>query len=150
MLLAAGSAPVLDIDGTLLVQLALFLTLMAILNPLLFKPWLAVRERRAAAIDGALARAAELRERADALSADYSTKMTAIRDEALTMRSVERREVEATRQQTVADARVEAAAHLERERAKFATQSVEAREILLSRVDELAQQVANKILRRAS
>ena len=47
-------APVVDIDGTFFVQGALFLLLMAILWPLLFKPWLETQARRAEAIDGAL------------------------------------------------------------------------------------------------
>ena len=59
-LLVASSAPVIDFDGTAYVQLGIFLVLMAVLHPLLFKPWLETRERRVTSIAGAVAEADRL------------------------------------------------------------------------------------------
>ncbi|MCA9719908.1 MAG: ATP synthase F0 subunit B [Myxococcales bacterium] len=148
--LASGSAPVVDIDGTMWIQLGTFLLLMFILQPLLFKPWLETRQRRIEAIDGALESATALRERADAVQHQYDTQKAEAERAALELRSHERREAETTRQQALTEARAEAAHHLETAREQIAKQGAVARESLQRRVDELAQHVANKILRRAS
>lgn len=148
--LASGSAPVVDIDGTMFIQLGIFLLLMALLHPLLFKPWLETRKRRIESIDGALESATALREQADAVQHKYDTQKDAAEREALELRSKQRREAEHERQQALTAARAEASQHLEAARAQITEQGAAARESLRKRVDELAQQVANKILRRAS
>src|SRR5215471_14265253 len=50
--LAAGH-PLIDIDGTVIVQFVLFLVLFAVSNRFLFQPYLRLRERRTAGIEGA-------------------------------------------------------------------------------------------------
>jgi len=50
--LAAGH-PLIDVDGTVVVQFVLFLALFAVANRFLFQPYLALRERRRAGIEGA-------------------------------------------------------------------------------------------------
>ena len=53
----AGGHPLIDIDATVIVQLVLFLVLFVVANRLLFQPYLKLRERRRAGIEGARARA---------------------------------------------------------------------------------------------
>jgi F-type H+-transporting ATPase subunit b len=150
IVLASGAAPVVDIDGTMFIQLGIFLVLMALLHPLLFKPWLETQARRAVEIDGAFKRADGLRERADGVLADYKAKKRAIEQEALEAASVSRRSDEGARQERLATARAEATAYVETERVRIAKEGASARAALQGRVDELAQHVANKLLRRAS
>ena len=52
--------PLIDVDGTLFVQFALFLIMFAIGNAFLFQPYLKLRERRKQGIDGARAEAEQM------------------------------------------------------------------------------------------
>ena len=62
----ASGHPLIDIDLTAVVQFGLFLLVYVIANKLLFQPYLALRERRKAGIDGARAEAERMTATADA------------------------------------------------------------------------------------
>jgi F-type H+-transporting ATPase subunit b len=141
--------PVVDIDNTIFVQGGIYLLLVAVLNPLLFKPWLAAQARRTTAIDGAFEKAAKLREDAETLGAQYDEKLAAARDRALELRSMARRQEEATQADKLAGVRQETTAHLEKERARLGKEATDARAALSGRVDELAREIASKVLGRA-
>lgn len=142
--------PVVDIDGTLYIQLGIFLLLVLVLGPLLFKPWLEAQERRKAAIEGALAQSRSMRSDADALAKDYDQRLEVAREKAHGVRSEARREEETAQAAKLAAAREEANTGLARERERIATETAAAREALGARVDELADTIANKLLGRAS
>src|SRR5688572_4030548 len=80
--LASGAHPLIDLDLTAVVQFALFLVLFLITNTLLFKPYLALRERRRAGIDGAKAEAERMTAQADARLADYQKQLSIARNRA--------------------------------------------------------------------
>lgn len=142
--------PVVDIDATIFVQGGIFIALVLVLKPVLFTPWLEAQAKRVASIDGAFDKASSLRTEADELSSDYDAKLAAARDEALTMRSHMRREEEATQAKTLATARANAGKELEENRARIAAETDKAREALGGKVDELANQITQKVLGRAS
>lgn len=142
--------PVVDIDGTLYIQLGIFLGLVVVLGPLLFKPWLAAQERRTAAVEGALAQSRSMRGEADALAKDYDERLEQAREKAHGVRSDARRQEEAAQALELAAAREDASTTLQRERERIASETAAAREALGSRVDELADTIANKLLGRAS
>src|ERR1051326_2031322 len=79
--LGAGH-PLIDIDGTVFVQFALFLILFFIANKLLFQPYLRRRERRREGIDGAREEAQKRTAQADAKLADYEKQLAVARDRA--------------------------------------------------------------------
>src|SRR5437868_9777708 len=79
--LAAGH-PLIDIDLTVFVQFGLFLLLFLVANKLLFQPYLALRERRRAGIDGARAEADRMTAQADAKLADYEKQLAIARNRA--------------------------------------------------------------------
>jgi F-type H+-transporting ATPase subunit b len=142
--------PVVDIDGTLYIQLGIFLGLVVVLGPLLFKPWLEAQERRRTAIEGALTQSRSMRSDADALAKDYDQRLELAREQAHVVRSDARRQEEAAQAAKLAAAREEAGASLQRERERIASETATAREALGARVDELADTIANKLLGRAS
>src|SRR5215510_5797233 len=78
----ASGHPLIDIDGTVFVQFGLFLVLFVVARSLLFKPYLALRERRKAGIEGARAEAERMTAQADAKLADYEKQFAAARDRA--------------------------------------------------------------------
>jgi F-type H+-transporting ATPase subunit b len=142
------AAPVVDIDGTIFVPAAIFSGLMIVLKPLLFDPWLRTQDRRVEAIDGSIARAKQLRIEADEMAKDHDARLTAARERASDLRAKERHEEEAAQERRLAEVRATATAELERERGRIAAQAESARASLRGRVDELAKDVASKLLGR--
>jgi len=148
IILASAAAPVVDIDGTIFIQAGIFLLLMAVLYPTLFKPWLATRERREGAITGTLQAADELRAEAERVGADYDSRIADVRGRAAAVRSEAVKAGEAERARRLADSRTAAGTDLQALRDRLATQSEAARATLSARIDELANDIAAKILGR--
>ncbi|HLT39112.1 MAG TPA: hypothetical protein VK034_22665 [Enhygromyxa sp.] len=148
--LASESLPVVDIDNTIFLQALLFLFLLAVLNFLLFKPWLEIKERRAKRIGGALEDAAELRERAAASERDYAARLVKARDQAMGIRSDRRREAEEREAEIVNVARRDAAASLESRKAMLSGEVEQARAELEGRVESLARDITTQVLGRSA
>jgi F-type H+-transporting ATPase subunit b len=142
--------PVVDIDGTLYLQLGIFLALVFILGPLLFKPWLAAQARRTEAVDGALAQSKAMRTQADDLARDYDQRLELAREKAQVVRSDAHREEALVQAAKLTTVRSDANASLARERERIAAEATTAREALGARVDELADTITAKLLGRAS
>jgi F-type H+-transporting ATPase subunit b len=150
LLVASESLPVVDIDNTIFIQALLFLFLFVVLHFLLFKPWLEVKERRAARIGGALADASKLCEQADEAEASYEQRLAKARDEAMSLRSDSRREAEGEEAEIVGTARREAAAELESRKQTLEREVEQARGELSSRVEALASDITQQILGRSA
>lgn len=147
-LLAAAAAPVVDIDGTIFIQAGIFLLLMAILYPLLFKPWLATQQRREQAITGTTAAASDLRARADEEGRRYESRLAEARARAAGIRSDAVKGSEGERQRQLAEARAAAGSESEALRERLVGEAEAARTTLANRVEELAQDIATKLLGR--
>lgn len=148
--LASESLPVVDIDNTIFLQALLFLLLLAVLNFVLFKPWLEIKERRAKRIGGALEDAAELRERATATELEYAARLAKARDQAMTIRSDRRREAEEQEAEIVNGARRDASASLDSRKQTLAREVEQARSELGDRVDSLARDITAQVLGRSA
>jgi F-type H+-transporting ATPase subunit b len=148
LLVASESLPVVDIDNTLFLQALLFLFLFVVLNYVLFKPWLEIKERRAKRIGGALEDAVELRERARANEARYAAQLSKARDEAMSLRSERRRAAEDQEASIVDSARHDAAADLDARKQALGREVEQARAELGARVDELARDITTQVLGR--
>lgn len=150
LLVASESLPVVDIDNTIFLQALLFLFLFVVLNFVLFKPWLEVKERRAKRIGGALEDAAELRERAASREAEYGSRLSAARDQAIVSRSERRRAAEDQQAEIVSSARREAAVSLSARKQVIATEVDQARAELGGRVELLARDISTQVLGRSA
>lgn len=148
LLLASAAAPVVDIDGTIFIQAGIFLLLMAILHPLLFKPWLATRTRREHAIDGTLLMATELRVESDRIGLEYEARLHDARGRAGAVRSETVKAVEQERQRKLAETRDAANTELQGLRERLNAEAEAARASLGARVDDLASDIASRILGR--
>src|SRR5678815_5091991 len=78
----ASGHPLIDIDGTVFIQFGLFLIVLVVTRTFLFKPYLELRKRRTATIDGARVEADRTAAEAEAKLADYETKLAAARSRA--------------------------------------------------------------------
>ena len=147
---AFESVPVVDIDGTIFLQALLFLFLMLVLNAVLFKPWLEIKERRTKRIGGALEDAAELREHAAARELEYAARLSTARDQAMALRSDRRRESEVQETTIIDAARHTAAKNLDARKQSLTVEVEQARSELGGRVDALASNITTQILGRSA
>ncbi|HEY1556882.1 MAG TPA: ATP synthase F0 subunit B [Kofleriaceae bacterium] len=145
---ALAAHPLIDIDWTVLVQFALFLVLYVAANRLLFQPFLALRERRKAGIEGARAEAERMTASAEAKLADYEKQLAAARGRANDEGRKVRAEGIAHEKEVTDQARAEAQKSVDEATAKMRAETDAARLQLLPQASSLARQIASKLLGR--
>lgn len=144
----ASGHPLIDIDATSIVQFALFLVLMFVANKLMFQPYLALRERRKAGIEGARAEAERMTAQADAKLADYEKQLAVARNRANEEGRKVRTEAVAHEREVTDAARSTAQKAIDEAQAKMRTETEAARGQLLPQADAIAKQIASKLLGR--
>jgi len=144
----AGGHPLIDIDGTVFVQFALFLALFVVANRLLFQPYLRLRERRTAGIEGARAEAERMTAQADAKLAEYEKQLAVARDRANDEGRKVRLEAAAHEREVTAKARAAAQAATDAAQATMRRETEAARAQLLPQADALARAISSKLLGR--
>lgn len=145
-LLSEGS--IIDLDGTIWIQLAFFGIAFLVLRPLIFRPMVALFEARENAIQGAKLEALRLQDEAAAEDEEFEEEMRKLRLQAGEERDrlraegkrLERTVLDRVREETDKQL-AEAEAKLEREQAKLRAE-------LSQSVPALAKQIASKILNR--
>jgi F-type H+-transporting ATPase subunit b len=145
---AAAEHPLIDIDWTVLVQLALFAILFVACNKLLFQPYLRLRERRRAGIEGAKVEAESMSARADSKLADYEKNLAAARARANEEVAKLRAETNAEITKTNTEARDSAAAALDSAQSKVRTETEAARKELMTQANAIAASMAGRLLGR--
>jgi F-type H+-transporting ATPase subunit b len=140
--------PLIDIDGTLIVQFVLFLIMLIVLTRVLFRPYLSLRDARHKGIEGARHEAEQLTERAGQVNADYEGQRVKARQRGNEERQKLRTEGAAHERQVLGAARDEAGKALETARARIASESAAARTQLQTEATTLSRQIVTKILGR--
>lgn len=146
--IASGGHPLIDIDGTVFIQFALFLVMFLITNKMLFQPYLALRERRRAGIEGARAEAERMTAEADAKLADYEKQLAVARAKGNEEGRKLRSEATAHERDVTDQARAAAQKAIDEAGAKMKTEVEDARAKLLPEANMLAQKMASKLLGR--
>ena len=144
----ASGHPLIDIDWTVLVQFGLFLLLLVVSNKLLFQPYLALRERRKKGIDGARAEAEQMTASADAKLVDYEKQLSAARTRANEEGRKVRAEATAHEKDVTDQARSAAQKSIDDATTKMRQETDAARLQLLPQANQLARQIASKLLGR--
>jgi len=144
----AGGHPLIDLDLTVVVQFVLFLVLFVIANRFLFQPYLQLRERRKAGIEGARAEAERMTAQADAKLADYEKQFAAARDRANEQGRKVRLEAAADAQKVMDTVRTNAQAQASEAAAKMRSETEAARRELMPQAEALARQITSKLLGR--
>jgi len=144
----ASGHPLIDIDWTVAVQFGLFLLLFFVSNKLLFQPYLRLRERRKEGIDGARAEAERMTAQADAKLADYEKHLAAAKNRANEEGRKVRTEAAAHEKDVTDKARAEAQKSIDEATAKMRQETDAARLQLLPQANQLARQIASKLLGR--
>jgi len=140
--------PLIDVDGTVVVQFVLFLIMLFVLSKVLFGPYLKLRADRARGIEGARHEADALSTRADAMVADYDAKLAAARAKSGDQRAQLRSEAAVRERELVGAARDQAHKAIDAARATVTTQAAAAKKGLEAQAGVLARQMARKLLGR--
>lgn len=144
----AGGHPLIDVDLTVLVQFVLFLILFFVANKLLFQPYLQLRERRKAGIEGARAEAERMTAQADAKLADYEKQLAVARDRANEEGRKVRSEAAAHEREVTDKARATAQQAIDEAQTKVRKETEEARAQLMPQADAIARTITSKLLGR--
>jgi F-type H+-transporting ATPase subunit b len=139
---------VIDLNATLLIQLANFLLLMFLLNRILFRPMLRLLAERQARTEGRRQKAAQLEADAQAVWEDYQKRLQEAKADADRVRTQLVRQGEAQRDKSLATAAAEAEKAVAQIRARVRAEADDARKSLNSQADRLAAAVAERILGR--
>ena len=144
----ASGHPLIDIDLTAVVQFCLFLLVYWIANRLLFQPYLALRERRRAGIEGARAEAERMTAQADAKLADYEKQLAVARNRANEEGRKVRLEAAAHEREVTEKARAATQAALLEAQTKMRAETETARGELLPQAESIARAIASRLLGR--
>ena len=145
---ALAARPLIDLDLTVLVQFALFLITLWVSNKFLFQPYLRLREKRKAGIEGARAEAERMTAQAEAKLVDYEKKLAQARDRANEEGRKVRAEGMAHEKDVTDRARAEAQRAIDEATAKMRAETDAARAQLMPQADTLAREMASKLLGR--
>ncbi len=138
----------LDVDGTLFLQLGLFLALIAVLNAWLFKPYLRIRAERVTRVEGYRADAVRLEADAAARFARCDAELAEARRVGAGERAVARAEAHAREQTLLAEAQAAAQRTLKEKRAEIEVVLAAERATLRTRVADLGREAGRKVLGR--
>ena len=140
----------LDINWTFLTQLGFFLAFMAIVNLLLFRPMRAYLARRQRTIDNLKATAGGSESALSEISAEYTRKIAAAREENLSCRADVRRQALAEQKTMLDEARRQAILAVDAAEDGLAKEVAAARAHLERETRALAAAISVKVLGRAS
>ncbi|HZJ65077.1 MAG TPA: ATP synthase F0 subunit B [Kofleriaceae bacterium] len=144
----AGGHPLIDIDWTAILQFALFLALFALANRFLFQPYLQLRERRRAGIEGAREEADRMTAEADAKLASYEKAMAQARERAGDEGRKIRLEGIAHEREVTSAARAQAQTAIDEAQATMRRETEAARAQLLPQAEALSRAISSKLLGR--
>lgn len=151
IILAAGghtAPPLVDIDGTIFIQLGIFLLLLLALTRLVFRPYLALRQERYQNIEGAKEEAQHFQKDIQEKMATYEEQILQARKEAVVIRTGLRQEGEQKATQIISQAQTKAEADIEASRQRMEKSAQAAQLALRTRADQIAQMIAKKLLGR--
>ena len=140
--------PLIDIDHTVWIQLLLFFIVAFIGSRLLFRPYLRMRDERAAGIEGARDEAARLSAEADARLAHYEREISVARGKAQDERRTVRTEAAVRQREATEKARTDTSRAYEDARLRVERETNLARQQLMPRANEVAEDIAGKLLGR--
>lgn len=139
---------VIDIDGQLLIQLALFFLTFFLLRRFVFGPMLALFDAREEAIDGAKRSARDLETQAEEKFKSFEAEMKKVKVEASAERDRIRQDAQRLERELLAKSRTEADQTLAEASAKMTADAEKIRSEMKTTVPQLAGQIAEKLLGR--
>jgi F-type H+-transporting ATPase subunit b len=145
-LLSEGS--IIDLDGTIWIQLGLFAIAFLVFRPLIFRPMIALFEARENAIEGSKLEALRLQDEASAESEEFEVEMRRLRLQAGEERDRLRAEGKRLERAVLDRVRHETDKQLADADSKLGTEAAKLRADIDRSIPALARQIATKMLNR--
>jgi len=146
-ILASGGV-VMDIDRTMLVQMAVFVFLIVVLSPLLFKPLLRLFEERERRTEGARTDARQMQEKAENLLVRYQAKLEDVKRIATQERDRLRLETLQLESKILDEARAATAKFVEEGRLQIEREVGKIRQDMSLVSESIAREIGSKLLGR--
>jgi len=124
-----------------------FLTLIYLLNIILFKPLIAVFKERKNAVEGSLKTAGDLKVRKDELFAQMQKELAGARDSAKEKYTAIRNEGVEKQKEQLHSAHDKAMKMIEEARASLKQESDKARQTLEEEVEKYSEEIVNKLIK---
>ncbi len=139
----------IDINSSLLIQLANFIVLLIILNFILFKPIRQIMQEREQGISAAFGDAKNAQERVQKRLEQYNASLAEAKQKAAAIyNAIYQQGLDAQRDMISAE-RTKAGQALDKARSEIASASAAARDDLRKEADRLSQEITSKLLGRA-
>jgi F-type H+-transporting ATPase subunit b len=142
------SGALIDLDGTWLIQLALFFLALFLLRSLIFKPMIRLFEAREIAIDGARKEAKQMEKDAVTKADTFEDEMRAIRVKAQEERDRLRQEGLRLERSILDRVRKDTSRNLEEAEAKLGSERRRVRAEIDETIPSMARQMASRLLGR--
>jgi F-type H+-transporting ATPase subunit b len=146
VLMAGGS--VIDLDGSIFIQIAIFFVAFFILKSLVFKPTMALFDARSQAIDGAKGEAKRMTEEAAQKREHFEGELRKVSAAANDEREQARNEAQRLARQLTEQARHQAASAQKAATDRLDAEAVQVRQRALADVPGLAREMTSKLLGR--
>ena len=139
----------INLNYTIIIQLAIVLGLMVILSKIVFNPFLAVLQKRKDQIDGAEKKALELQQRANELLERYREAMAAAQAQGATILETIRKESLAKETEILQKAMEDSNQMIRQIQQRISAEIEEARTDLQMKTQTLSREIAEKVLGRS-
>ena len=139
-------ASLIDLDGTFLVQLGIFIVFAVLLNYLVVQPVLRAQQERYARMQGARIEAESMDLHAAKAYEDYQQRIAAARRDAMLVRDDMRKAAESASAKMLAQVREEAQRSVDSGREVLASDAEKVRMEMAPKVEEIAGAVADRLL----
>jgi len=136
----------ISFDQTILLQFAIILIALYVLNSLIFKPLLGLLDRREQLTKGTVVEARELTEKAENLINDYKQKINDARVEATEKRAEIRKEAQLISEKMISEARDESHSTLESYKRDLDVQVTDIKAKIKPEIENLAKEISDKVL----
>ena len=147
---ASAAENLLSVDKTIVIQLVIFLVALFLLNRLVFRPLLGVRDRRDELTAGTLREAEEMTRKAESAIAEYNEKLAEARVQATETRNELRQQGQSESSKMLVLAREAAQAELEGAREILESEIAKIRADLRGEAESLAAEISDRVLRKGA
>jgi F-type H+-transporting ATPase subunit b len=147
-LIIASGGVAIDFDRTVLVQMVLFVALMLVLSPVLFRPLLRLFEERENRTEGTRDEAREMQSLAADLLSRYEDELSRVQEVAAAEREKLRNETLRLEAKILEEARAATTAIVENGRKHLEVEVARIRASLAQQTNQISQQIAQRVLGR--
>ncbi len=142
---AAGD-DLLSVNKTVFIQIVIFLAAIFILNTLVFKPFIALIDKRDKLTRGAIEEAKELEQKVKDIIKEYDGKLHEARLVAAEERSLIVHEAQVASNEVITKARAQAGALMDDAKVKLEAETKEMKEMIKGDIDGIAKDIASQVL----